>query len=290
MRVDGDRVVGPGADRGMVFQGYSLFPWLTVAENIEFGLEVGRLAEGRGARSGSTSCSAIMALTEFADALPRELSGGMRQRVAIARALAPEPDVLLLDEPFGALDAQTKRHLQDFLLAVWQRTGATILMVTHDVEEAVYLSSRIYVMAARPGRIAEEIDGAVRRPTAARPSSATPASSTSATSSPTSSAERRQRRLVEPDEHRPVGRAHDPADRRLIEEAAPGDRRRRTECPGDRDLDRRDVGRDDHGAFGRIGDEVLAARRARARRGGACSPRRAGRSRRRCAIEPRSPR
>ena len=104
-----------------------------------------------------------MSLGEFADALPSELSGGMKQRVAIARALAPEPDVLLLDEPFGALDAHTKRHLQDFLLSVWSRTGVTILMVTHDVEEAVYLSGRIYVMSARPGRIAEEIDVPVRR-------------------------------------------------------------------------------------------------------------------------------
>ena len=123
----------------------------------------------------------IMSLVEFADALPKELSGGMRQRVAIARALAPEPDVLLLDEPFGALDAQTRRHLQDFLLTVWKRTGTTILMVTHDVEEAVYLSSRIYVLAARPGRVAEVVDvpfGADR----GRTSSGTPASSTCGTS------------------------------------------------------------------------------------------------------------
>jgi len=109
----------------------------------------------------------IIGLTEFADALPRDLSGGMRQRVAIARALAPEPDILLLDEPFGALDAQTKQVLQDFLLTVWQRTGATILMVTHDVDEAVYLSSRVYVFSSRPGRVAEEIEvpfGAQRGP------------------------------------------------------------------------------------------------------------------------------
>jgi NitT/TauT family transport system ATP-binding protein len=108
-----------------------------------------------------------MSLGEFADALPRELSGGMRQRVAIARALAPEPDVLLLDEPFGALDAQTRRHLHDFLLTVWRRTGTTIVMVTHDVEEAVYLSQRIFVLAARPGRVAAEIEipfGASRGP------------------------------------------------------------------------------------------------------------------------------
>jgi NitT/TauT family transport system ATP-binding protein len=154
--LDGDLVVGPGADRGMVFQGYSLYPWMTVSRNIEFGLEVGRWPKAR-RRERVEELLGIMGLTDFADALPKELSGGMRQRVAIARALAPEPDVLLLDEPFGALDAQTKRHLQDFLLTVWRQTGATILMVTHDVEEAVYLSNRIYVMAAKPGRIAEEI-------------------------------------------------------------------------------------------------------------------------------------
>jgi NitT/TauT family transport system ATP-binding protein len=154
--VDGDLVIGPGADRGMVFQGYSLYPWLTVAQNIAFGLKLGRWSKER-RRERVDELLGIMSLGEFADALPKELSGGMRQRVAIARALAPEPDVLLLDEPFGALDAHTKHHLQDFLLQVWQRTGATILMVTHDVEEAVYLSQRIYVMSARPGRIAEEV-------------------------------------------------------------------------------------------------------------------------------------
>ena len=155
--VDGARVIGPGADRGMVFQAYSLYPWLSVARNIEFGLEVARRPKPERARRVE-ELLAIMGLTEFAHALPRELSGGMRQRVAIARALAPEPDILLLDEPFGALDAQTKRSMQDFLLALWQRTGATILMVTHDVEEAIYLSQRIYLLAARPGRVAEVID------------------------------------------------------------------------------------------------------------------------------------
>src|SRR4051794_443828 len=164
--VEGDLVVGPGADRGMVFQGYSLFPWLSVARNIEFGLEIAKWDRARRA-ARVEELLGIMSLHEFAGALPRELSGGMRQRVAIARALAPEPDVLLLDEPFGALDAQTKRHLQDFLLTVWRRTGATILMVTHDVEEAVYLSNRIYVLASRPGRVAEVVDvpfGAARGP------------------------------------------------------------------------------------------------------------------------------
>ena len=149
-------MVGPGADRGMVFQGYSLFPWLTVARNVGFGLRVADWPAAR-RRDRVDELLGIMGLGEFRDSLPRELSGGMRQRVAIARALAPEPDILLLDEPFGALDAQTRRVMQDFLLTVWARTGTTILMVTHDVEEAVYLSNRIYVMAARPGRVAEEV-------------------------------------------------------------------------------------------------------------------------------------
>ena len=168
--VDGDLVVGPGADRGMVFQNYSLFPWLTVARNIEFGLQLAGWDRERRAERVDELLG-IMVLHEFADALPRELSGGMRQRVAIARALAPEPDILLLDEPFGALDAQTRRHLQDFLLTVWRRTRATILMVTHDVEEAIYLSNRIYVLAPRPGRVVEVVDvpfGADRGPTVKR--------------------------------------------------------------------------------------------------------------------------
>ncbi len=168
--VGGDEVIGPGADRGMVFQAYSLFPWLTVRRNIEFGLELAGVDHA--ARTARVDeLLGTMMLTEFAEALPRELSGGMRQRVAIARALAPEPDILLLDEPFGALDAQTRRHLQDFLLALWRRTGATILMVTHDVEEAIYLASRVYVLAPRPGRVLEEIDipfGRDRGPTVKR--------------------------------------------------------------------------------------------------------------------------
>ena len=140
----------------MVFQAYSIYPWMTVAQNIEFGLGIARWPKVK-RKDRVAELLGIMGLTEFAGAMPRELSGGMRQRVAIARALAPEPDVLLLDEPFGALDAQTKRHLQDFLLALWRRTRATILMVTHDVEEAVYLSNRIYVLAPRPGRVAEVV-------------------------------------------------------------------------------------------------------------------------------------
>jgi ABC-type nitrate/sulfonate/bicarbonate transport system ATPase subunit len=154
--VDGETVIGPGPDRGMVFQGYSLFPWLDVAENIAFGLSLAGV--GKSARRERVDeLLAIMGLAEHARRLPRELSGGMRQRVAIARALAPEPDVLLLDEPFGALDAQTRLSMHEFLRSVWKRTGATILLVTHDVDEAVYLSGRVYVMHAHPGRVVEEI-------------------------------------------------------------------------------------------------------------------------------------
>jgi NitT/TauT family transport system ATP-binding protein len=156
VRVDGERVIGPGADRGVVFQSYSLFPWRTVADNVSFGLEVAGLARAE-RRERVAELLGIMNLIEHADKLPRELSGGMRQRVAIGRALAPEPDVLLLDEPFAALDAQTRRSMQDFLLTLWKRTGCTIVMVTHDVDEAIYLAGRIYVMSARPGRIAEEV-------------------------------------------------------------------------------------------------------------------------------------
>jgi NitT/TauT family transport system ATP-binding protein len=155
IEIDGDPVIGPGADRGMVFQGYSLFPWRTVAGNVAFGLETAGVPRPA-RRERVAELLEIIGLTEWADRIPRELSGGMRQRVAIARALAPEPDILLLDEPFGALDAQTRRVLQEFLLDLWRRLRTTILMVTHDVEEAVYLSSRVYVMTSHPGRIAAE--------------------------------------------------------------------------------------------------------------------------------------
>ncbi|MGH9021910.1 MAG: ABC transporter ATP-binding protein [Acidimicrobiia bacterium] len=155
--VEGEPVIGPGPDRGMVFQGYSLYPWKTVAANVGFGLECQGL--GRAKRQERVrELLAIMDLAGFANRLPKELSGGMRQRVAIARALAPEPDILLLDEPFGALDAQTRLAMQEFLLLVWRRTGATILMVTHDVEEALFLAQRIYVMHGRPGQIVEVVD------------------------------------------------------------------------------------------------------------------------------------
>jgi len=155
--VDGDLVVGPGPDRGVVFQAYSLFPWRTVAENIAFGLECLKLRRAERNRR-VTEMLSVVGLSEFAGRLPRELSGGMRQRVAIARALVAEPDVLLLDEPFGALDLQTRQSLHEFLRKVWLRTGATVLMVTHDVGEAVYLSERVVVLTRGPGTVSEIIE------------------------------------------------------------------------------------------------------------------------------------
>ena len=154
--MDGKPVLGPGPDRGMVFQSYSLFPWLTVADNIGFGLKLKRLSKAERQERIDYYMN-VVGLGEFAKAYPKELSGGMKQRVAIARALANEPEVLLMDEPFGALDAQTKEQMQQFLLTLWQQTQTTVLMITHDVEEAVFLSQRIYVMSARPGQIKEEI-------------------------------------------------------------------------------------------------------------------------------------
>lgn len=154
--VDGLQVVGPGADRGMVFQSYTLYPWKTVQQNVEFGLKLQGMA-ARERRERASEYLDIVGLSKFAQALPRELSGGMKQRVAIARALTCQPKILLMDEPFGALDVQTKETMQQFLLELWHRTKTTILMITHDVEEAVFVSQRIYVMTARPGQIQKEV-------------------------------------------------------------------------------------------------------------------------------------
>jgi NitT/TauT family transport system ATP-binding protein len=156
VRLDGHEVTGPGPDRGLVFQSYSLYPWRTVSDNVAFGLELTGMPKTEIRRRVARYLD-VMGLTSFAGALPKQLSGGMQQRTAIARALATEPAVLLLDEPFGALDAQTRSAMREFLLEVWTETLATILMVTHDVEEAVFLSKRIYVMTPHPGRVAEEI-------------------------------------------------------------------------------------------------------------------------------------
>lgn len=154
--VEGEAVEGPGSDRGMVFQSYSLFPWLTVAKNIEFGLKLQKLPK-KERQERIAYYLEVVGLTRFANAFPKQLSGGMKQRAAIARALANEPEVMLMDEPFGALDAQTKEQLQQFMQEIWERTHMTILMVTHDVEEAIFLSHRVYIMDSHPGRIREDL-------------------------------------------------------------------------------------------------------------------------------------
>lgn len=152
VRVDGRVVTGPGPERGVIFQQYALFPWLTVEENVSFGLEIA--GQPRAQRMATVArCLDLVGLSDFADALPKTLSGGMKQRCAIARAYAMDPSVLLMDEPFGALDALTRVTLQDQLLATWGRDQRTILFITHDVDEAVYIAHRVVVMAARPGRI-----------------------------------------------------------------------------------------------------------------------------------------
>jgi NitT/TauT family transport system ATP-binding protein len=153
--VDGDLVVGPGADRGMVFQGYTLFPWLTVRQNIEYGPKLKGISILE-RRAISNHYLRITRLESFANRFPKQLSGGMKQRVAIARALANGPKVLLMDEPFGALDAQTKLEMQEALLDVWEKEKTTVLFITHDIDEAIFLSQRIVVMG--PGRILKEFD------------------------------------------------------------------------------------------------------------------------------------
>ncbi|WP_256105930.1 ABC transporter ATP-binding protein [Streptomyces sp. ODS05-4] len=150
--LDGRPVAGPGLDRGIVFQQYALLPWRTAQGNVEFGLEA--VGVPRRERAGrARDFLDLVGLTGFEDRHPHELSGGMRQRVAIARSLAYDPDVLLMDEPFAALDAQTRESLQGELLRIWQRTGKTVLFITHGIEEAVYLGGKVAVMTSRPGRI-----------------------------------------------------------------------------------------------------------------------------------------
>jgi NitT/TauT family transport system ATP-binding protein len=153
--VGGRAIKGPGIDRGIVFQEYALFPWLTVLQNICYGLEMSGIREPERSKRAAAFIRMI-GLEGFEHRFPRELSGGMKQRVAIARTLAYDPAILLLDEPFGALDAQTRESMQDELLRIWLETRKTVIMITHDVNEAVYLSQRVYVMSRRPGRIVEE--------------------------------------------------------------------------------------------------------------------------------------
>ena len=162
-RLDGRAIRGPGADRGMVFQSYTLFPWLSVLGNVMFGLKMKGMT-GRQAQKLARDWLERVGLGDFADHYPSQLSGGMKQRVAIARALANEPRILLMDEPFGALDAQTRSSMQAHLLGICARIDVTVLFITHDLDEAVYLSDRIVVLGANPGRILEIIDVPVTRP------------------------------------------------------------------------------------------------------------------------------
>ena len=154
---DGREVTGTGTERGVVFQQYALFPWLTVKKNVMFALEM-RGVKGKDAAAGAMKYLEMVDLVKFADHYPKELSGGMKQRVAIARAYAAEPEVLLMDEPFGALDAQTRTQLQTELLATWEREKKTCFFITHDVEEAIILAQRVVIMSARPGRIREIVE------------------------------------------------------------------------------------------------------------------------------------
>ena len=154
--LDGVAVAGPGADRGVVFQSYTLFPWLTVRENIAFGLRERGIAEAERGRIAGSYIERV-GLAGFENHWPKQLSGGMQQRTAIARALANDPKILLLDEPFGALDNQTRALMQEMLLGIWERDRKTVLFVTHDIEEAIFLGSRVVVMSARPGRIKADI-------------------------------------------------------------------------------------------------------------------------------------
>jgi NitT/TauT family transport system ATP-binding protein len=161
--LDGHPVGSPGPDRGMVFQGYTLFPWLTVKRNIMFGLEM----QGENATIAETEARqwlSMVGLSKFEDAYPHELSGGMKQRVAIARALANKPRILIMDEPFAALDAQTRCQMQEYLIQIWKQVDITILFITHDLDEAAYLADRILVMGANPGRVVEFIENPVPRP------------------------------------------------------------------------------------------------------------------------------
>jgi NitT/TauT family transport system ATP-binding protein len=163
VRVDGELVTRPGPDRGMVFQQYSLFPWKTVKDNVAFGPRIaGQTAVA--AESVANTFLGMVGLSRFANRYPAELSGGMQQRVGIARALANYPRVLLMDEPFGALDAQTRLMMQESLLSIWNEFGTTVLFITHDIDEAVFLADRVLIMSASPGRIIADLKVDLRRP------------------------------------------------------------------------------------------------------------------------------
>jgi NitT/TauT family transport system ATP-binding protein len=161
--VNGEIITHPGKDRGMVFQKYTSFPWLTVADNIAYGMKINGVPEAQRKETVDRLLKSV-GLSEFANVYPETLSGGMQQRVAIARTLALRPSVILMDEPFGALDAQTRSDMQQLLLQIWDETACTILFVTHDVEEAVYLADRIFIMSSHPGTIVEDVEVPFDRP------------------------------------------------------------------------------------------------------------------------------
>ncbi|OIQ86372.1 aliphatic sulfonates import ATP-binding protein SsuB [mine drainage metagenome] len=167
--LDGRPVNGPGRDRGMVFQGYTLFPWLTVKKNIMFGLEMNNISASEAGREAALWLE-LIGLEKFANAYPHELSGGMKQRVAIARALINQPRILLMDEPFGALDAQSRAKMQAHLLEIWRNIDITIVFITHDLDEAIFLADRILVLKAHPGEVQELIEVPVPRPRSAEQS------------------------------------------------------------------------------------------------------------------------
>jgi NitT/TauT family transport system ATP-binding protein len=162
-KLDGKPIKGPGSDRGVVFQQYSLFPWLSVRKNVEFGLRMQGVPRSR-RESAARTLLGLAGLLAFENHYPDQLSGGMKQRVGIVRALATSPQVLLMDEPFGALDSQTRVVMQEILTNMWQQFRISVLFITHDIEEAIFLSDRIYVMTARPGRIKAEIAVPLPRP------------------------------------------------------------------------------------------------------------------------------
>jgi NitT/TauT family transport system ATP-binding protein len=164
MLLDGKPIDGPGPDRGMVFQGYTLFPWLTVRRNIMFGPQVSRGLSDNEADAEAGEWIDLVGLSRFAESYPHQLSGGMKQRVAIARALANRPRILVMDEPFGALDAQTRCQMQSYLLQIWKQVDITIVFITHDLDEAVYLADRVLILDAHPGRVREMMEVAVPRP------------------------------------------------------------------------------------------------------------------------------
>jgi len=163
IKLDENEVGGPGPDRGMVFQGYTLFPWLTVRKNVMFGLKM-QGKEDSTAEAEARQWLDMVGLEKFENSYPHELSGGMKQRVAIARALASNPRILIMDEPFAALDAQTRCQMQGYLLQIWKKVDATILFITHDLDEAAYLSDRILVLGTNPGGVREFIENPVPRP------------------------------------------------------------------------------------------------------------------------------